>query len=110
MRQGRPKMAQPASKLNPDGPKWAHLEPLLPTLEALLATWGVPLRIFMHFYEVFVNNCAFFLKIHGNPRKIKQIALKFMTCTKTQKTSLKVSKNAPMEAKNGPTGDKSEPG
>ncbi len=73
-----PKMAQPASKFTPDGPKWAHLEPLLPTLEALLATWGVPLRIFTHFYEVFVNNCAVFLKIPGNLRKIKQIALKFM--------------------------------
>ncbi len=56
----------------------AHLEQRLPTLEALLATWGVPLRIFMHFYEVFVNNCAFFLKNNENPRKIRQIALKFM--------------------------------
>ncbi len=44
--------------------KWAHLEPLLPTLAALLATWGVLLRMFMHFYEVFVNNCGFFLKSH----------------------------------------------
>ncbi len=76
----------------PDGlksdPRWtkmAHLGPLLHTLdavlravEALLATWGIPLRIFMHFYEVFVSNCAFFLKIRGDPRKIKQIALKIM--------------------------------
>ncbi len=71
-------MVQPASKVSLDGSKWAHLEPLLPTLEALLATWGAPLRIFTHFYEVFVNNRAFFLKIRGNPRKIKQSALKFM--------------------------------
>ncbi|MCP4486003.1 MAG: hypothetical protein GY820_01540 [Gammaproteobacteria bacterium] len=78
MRQGRPKMAQPASKVSPNQPKCAHLEPLLPTLAALLATWGIPLRIFTHFYEVFVNNCAFFLKINENPRKIKQIALKIM--------------------------------
>ncbi len=42
-------MAQPASKVSPDGPKWAHLEPLLPGLEALLASRGVPLRIFTHF-------------------------------------------------------------
>ncbi len=71
MRQGRPKMAQPASKVSMDGPEWAHLAPLLPTLEALLATWGIPLRIFTHCYEVFVNNCAFFLKINENPRKIR---------------------------------------
>ncbi len=69
-------MAQPASKVSRDGPKWAHLEPLLPTLVALLATWGVPLRMFTHFYYVLVNNCAFFLKSNENPRKIKQIALK----------------------------------
>ncbi len=72
-------MAQPALKVSPDVPKWAHLEPLLPTLEALLATWGVLLRIFKHFYEVFVNNCVFFfLKINDNPRKIKHIAFKIM--------------------------------
>ncbi|MCP3961501.1 MAG: hypothetical protein GY719_26970 [bacterium] len=69
-------MAQPASKVSPDGPKCAHLEPLLPTLEALLATWGVPLRIFTPFYDVFVINCAFSLEINENPRKIKQTALK----------------------------------
>ncbi len=57
-----------ASKVSPDGP----------TLEALLATWGVPLRIFTHFYVVFVNNFAFFLKNHENPGKIKQFALKIM--------------------------------
>ncbi len=71
-------MAQPASKVSPVGAKCAHMEPLLPTLEALLATWGVPFRIFTHFHEVFVNNCAFFLKIRGKPRKIKHIALKIM--------------------------------
>ncbi len=78
MHQGRPKIAQPAPKVSPYGPKWAHPEPLLPTLEALLVIWGVPLRIFAHFYEVFVNKCAFFLEINENPRKIKQIALKIM--------------------------------
>ncbi len=78
MRQGMPKMAQPAPKVSLDGPKWTHLGPLLHTSEALLATWGVPLRIFTHFYEVFVNNCAFFLKSNENPRKIMQIALKIM--------------------------------
>ncbi|MCP4684949.1 MAG: hypothetical protein GY867_05805 [bacterium] len=80
-------MVQPASKVSPDGPKWAHLEPLLPTLEALLATWSVPLRIFTHFYEVLVNNCAFFLKIPGNPRKIKQIALKIMNIAQKHRQS-----------------------
>ncbi len=64
MRQGRPKMAQPASKVSPDGPKWAHLRPLLRTLEAFLGTWGVPLCMVMHVYQVFVNTCAFFMKIH----------------------------------------------
>ncbi len=71
MHQGMPKMAQPASKVSPDGAKWAHLEPLLPTLEARLVTWCIPLSIFTYFYEVFVNNCALFLKIRGNPIKIK---------------------------------------
>ncbi len=80
-------MAQPASKVSPDGPKLAHLEPLMPTLEALLATCGMPLRIFTHFHEVFVNNCAFFLKIRGNPRKIKQIALKIMNVAQKHRKS-----------------------
>ncbi len=83
MRQGMPKMAQLASKVSLDGPKWAHLEPPLPTLEALLATFGLPLRIFTHFNDVFVNNCAFLLKINENPRKIMQIALKSMTIAQT---------------------------
>ncbi len=78
MRQGEAKNGTAGIKSEPGGPKWAHVEPLLPTLEALLATWGIPLCIFTHFYEVFVNNCAFFLKIKENPRKIKQIALKIM--------------------------------
>ncbi len=73
-----PKMAQPASKVSPDGPKWAQLEPLLRTLDAFLATWGVPLCMFMHFYKVFVNTCAFSMKICGKHRKIQQIALKMM--------------------------------
>ncbi len=80
-------MAQPASKVSPGGSKWAHLEPLLPTLEALLATWGVPLRMFTHFYDVFVNNCAFFLKIHGKRIKIKQIALKNMNIAQKHRKS-----------------------
>ncbi len=71
MHQGTPKTAQPAPKVSMDGPKWAHVEPLLPTLETALATCGMPLRIVRHFHEVFVNNCAFFLKIHGNTTKIK---------------------------------------
>ncbi len=74
-------------KVTPDGAKCAHLEPLLPTLEALLATWGVPLRIFTHFYEVFVNNCAVFLKINERPRKIVQIALKFMNIAQKHRKS-----------------------
>ncbi len=80
-------MAQPASEVSPAGAKWAHLEPLLPTLEAVLATWGVYLRIFMHFYEVFVNNCAFFLEIPENPRKIKQVALKIMNIAQKHRKS-----------------------
>ncbi len=87
MRQGRPKMVQPASKVSPDGPNWAHLEPLLPTLDALLVTWCIPLCIFTHFYEVFVNNCIFFLETHGNPRKIRQIALKIMNIAQKHRNS-----------------------
>ncbi len=74
MRQWKPKMAQPASKVSLDGTKWTHLEPLLPTLEALLATWCIHLHIFTHFYEIFVNNCAFFLKIRGNTRKTSKLS------------------------------------
>ncbi len=79
MHQGRPKNS---TKMSPDGPKWTLLGPVLHTLDtlgALLATWGTPLRIFMHFYEVYVHSCACHLQIHGNPRKIKQIALQFMS-------------------------------
>ncbi len=68
-------MAQPASKVSQEGPKQAHLGPLVPTLGALSATWGIPLRIFTHFYQGFVNICAFLLKIHGKPTKNQQIAL-----------------------------------
>ncbi len=80
-------MVQPASKVSLDGPKWAHLEPVLLTLEARLATWGVRFRIYTHFYEVFVNDCAFFLKINENPRKIMQIALKFMNIAQKHRKS-----------------------
>ncbi len=87
MRQGKPKVAQPASKVSLDGPKWCHLEPLLPTLEALLATWGIHLRILTHSCEVFVNNCAFFLKINENPRRSKQIALKVINIAQKHRKS-----------------------
>ena len=100
-------MAQPASKVSTDRWKWAHLEPFLPTLEALLATWGVPLRIFMHFYEVFVNNCANSRKSQKNQANCIKI---YEYCTKRQKRSLKVSRNALREAKNGTAGVNSEPG
>ncbi len=59
-----------------------------PTLEALLPTWGVPLRIFMPVYEVFVNSCAFFMKINENPRKIKQFALKIMNIAQKHRKGL----------------------
>ncbi len=68
-------MAQPASKVSTDAPKWAHLRPLLRTLDAFLATWGVTLCMFMHFQLVFVNTCAFLMKILGKTTKIQQIAL-----------------------------------
>ncbi len=87
MHQGMLKMYQPAPKVTPADQKWALLEPLLPTLEALLATWGIPLRIFTHIHEVFVNNYALFLKIRGNPRKIKQIALKIMNIAQKHRKS-----------------------
>ncbi len=74
-------MAQLASKVSPAGPTWAHLEHFLATLQAVLATWGVHLRIFMHFYQVFVNICAFVLKINGKFRKTHKIALKITDFT-----------------------------
>ncbi len=80
-------MAQPASKVSQEGPKWAHLVPLLPTLEALLATWGIPLRTFMHFYQVFVNICAFLLEIHGKTTKNQEIVPKNMNITQKHRKS-----------------------
>ncbi len=81
MCRGRPKMTQVASNVSQEGPSWAHLGPLWPTLEAPLATWCMPLRICTHFYQVFANSCLFLLKIHGKPTKIQQIAPKIMNIT-----------------------------
>ena len=80
-------MVQPASKVRPDGPKWAHLGPLLRTLDAFLAIWGIPLCIFMHFYQVFVNTCAFLMKIHGKTTNIQQIAVKIMSIAQKHRKS-----------------------
>ncbi len=74
-------MAQPAAKVSQQGPKWAHLVPLLPTLDALLATWRIPLPVFTHFYQVFVNICVFLLKINGQFRKFQEIAVKSIDFT-----------------------------
>ncbi len=71
-------MAQLASKVSPAGPKLAHLVHFLATCEALLATWCIPLRIFMHFYWVSMNIYALLLKINGKFRKIQKIALKII--------------------------------
>ena len=101
-------MAQPAPRVSLGGAKWAHVEPLLPTLAALLATWGVPLHNFTHFYEVFVNNCAFFENSWKSQKKQANCLETHEYCTKTQKKSLKVGKNAPREAKNCTAGVKSE--
>ncbi len=46
-------------KSEPGWTKMGTPGPLLRTLDAFLATWGVPLCMFMHFYQVFVNTCAF---------------------------------------------------
>ncbi len=54
------------------------MEPPGATLEALLVTWDIPLRIFAHFYQVFVNNYAFLLKIHVETTKLQQNAAKIM--------------------------------
>ena len=80
-------MAQPASKMSPDEPKWAHLGPLLCTLDAFLATWGIPFCIFMHFYKVFVNTCAFLMKIHGKTTKMLQIAVKIIILAQKHRNS-----------------------
>ncbi len=85
-----PREAQnsPASvKSEPRWTKMGHVEPPLPTSDPLLATWG-SLTNFKHFYEVFVINCAFFLKIRGNPRKIKQIALKIINIAQKHRKNL----------------------
>ena len=45
-------MAQPASKVSPNGPKWAHLGPLLRTLEAFFGHLG---RFFVHVYAFLLD-------------------------------------------------------
>ena len=68
-------MAQSASKVCPYGPKCAHLVPFLPTLDALLATWGLPL----HFYAFllgFREQLCISIKNSWENYKIQQIALK----------------------------------
>ena len=62
-------------------------EPLLRTLEAFLATSGVPLRMFIHFYQVFLNTCAFLMKIRGKTTKIQQIALNIINIAQKQRNS-----------------------
>ncbi len=68
-------MIQLASKVSPVGPKCVQLQPLLATLEALLPTLDIHLRIFAHIYKVFVNNFAFLLKINDKLRKIQKNTL-----------------------------------
>ncbi len=88
MREGTPKMAQSVSEVSSDGPNVVHLGPLLRTLDAFLATWGVPLCMFMHFYKDFVNTCAFLMKIRGKTTKIQQIALKIMNNAQKHRKSV----------------------
>ena len=79
MRKNAPREAKngPAGlKSEPGWTKMGPPGPLLRTLDAFLATWGVPLCMFMHFYQVFVNTCAFLMKINGKTTKIQQIAEK----------------------------------
>ncbi len=110
-------MAHLASKVSPTGPEWAHLGPFLATLQALLATWDVPLRIFMHFYQGFVNICAFLLKVDGKFRKIHKIALKVVDFTqKDRKGAYKCAKRrqrtpkvAQLASKVSPAGPKWAP-
>ncbi len=74
----RQKMTQLASTVSPDGKKWVRLRSLLATLEALLTTLDIPLRIFTHLCKVFMNNCAFLLKINGKFSKLQKIALEIV--------------------------------
>ncbi len=55
-----PKMAQLASKVSPAG--WAHLGPFF------LATWGIPLRIFMHIQQN-SGSCSKIIDFAQNDRK-----------------------------------------
>ncbi len=88
MRQGTPKMAQLAQKrawMVQNGSTWC---PFLPTLEALLATWDIPLRTFAHFSEVFANSFAFLLKINEKLRKNHKITPKNINFTEKDPGSL----------------------
>ncbi len=64
-------MAQLDSKVSQAGRKWGHLDPFL-------ATWGILLRIFMHYYQVFMNIYAFLLKVNVKSSKIQKIAQKLL--------------------------------
>ena len=81
-------MAQPASKVSPDGPKEAKNGPAGLKSEhgwTKMGTWGVPLCTLMHFYQVSVNTYAFLMNIHGKPTKIQQIAVKIMNIAQKHK-------------------------
>ncbi len=70
-------MAQLASKVSQE----------VPTLGHFLVTWGIPLRVFRNFYQVFVNICAFFLRIHGKPTKVKHLVPKVMSIAQKHRKS-----------------------
>ncbi len=71
-------------------PGWAKMSlpgALFGHFGALLAKWGDPLRIFMHFCEVLVNTCDFLLKINGNSGKNEKIAGEIADFTYTDRNS-----------------------
>ena len=78
MHQGRPKIAQPASKVSPSWTKMGPPGATFAHFGGIFSHLGIPLCIFMHFYKVLVNTCAFSMKSHGKHRKIQQIAVKMM--------------------------------
>ncbi len=76
-------MVNLASKVSPEGPKWSHREPLWMHFGHL----GHSFANFCTFYQVFVNNYAFLLKIHVETTKLQQNAAKIMSIAQEHRKS-----------------------
>ncbi len=61
MRKGLPQVTKRASKVAKKGTRWTHFGPGGLTFEASRAVYGVPWRLFAHFFALFLAFCVNFL-------------------------------------------------